>query len=57
VTAAGSGWTPSARQVERQAVRRRLRLRSALVATLATVVAAGLLVVGITSSPGWPTFR
>jgi polar amino acid transport system permease protein len=57
VTAAGSGWTPSARQVERQAVRRRLRLRSALVATVATVVAAGLLVVGITSSPGWPTFR
>jgi polar amino acid transport system permease protein len=57
VSAAGSGWTPSARQVERQAVRRRLRLRSALVATVATVVAAGLLVVGITSSPGWPTFR
>jgi polar amino acid transport system permease protein len=57
VTAARPGWTPSARQLERQAVRRRLRLRSALVATLATVVVAGLLVVGITTSPGWPTFR
>ena len=57
MTAAGPGWTPSARQLERQAVRRRLRLRSALVATTATVVVAGLLVVGITASPGWATFR
>ena len=49
---AGS-WTPSRRQVEREAVRRRLRLRSALVATGATVVVLGLLVVGVVSSPGW----
>ena len=54
---AGSGWTPSARQVEREAVHRRLRARSALVATVATVVFGGLLVAGVTASPGWPTFR
>lgn len=57
MTAARPGWTPSARQVERQAVRRRLRARSALVATAATVVVVGLLVAGVTASPGWPTFR
>ena len=54
---AGSGWTPSARQVEREAVHRRLRARSALVATVATAVFGGLLVAGVTASPGWPTFR
>jgi len=57
VTDGSTGWTPSARQVERRAVRRRLRGRSALVATAATVVVVGLLVVGVTASPGWQTFR
>lgn len=52
-----AAWTPSLRQVERQAVRRRLRARAALVASLATVVVGGLLLVGLTSSPGWATFR
>ena len=47
-------WSPSARQVERDAVRRRLRLRSATVATLATVVVLGLLALLVTTSPGWP---
>ena len=57
MTAARQGWTPSERQLQRQAVRRRLRLRSALVATVATVVVVGLLVLVVTSSPGWPTFK
>jgi polar amino acid transport system permease protein len=57
VTGPAAGWTPSVRQVERLAVRRRLRARSALVATGATVVVIGLLLVGVTASPGWPTFR
>src|SRR5215207_1148483 len=47
-------WSPSARQVERDALRRRLRLRSATVATLATVVVLGLLALLVTTSPGWP---
>ncbi len=50
-------WSPSARQVERDALRRRLRRRSALTATVATVVVLGLLVVLITSSPGWPRVK
>ena len=57
MTTAEPAWTPSARQVERQRVRRRLRARAALTATVATVVVVGLLVVGITSSPGWATFQ
>src|SRR5215210_3872480 len=50
-------WSPSARQVERDAVRRRLRRRSATVATVATVVVLGLLALAITASPGWPRVK
>ena len=57
MTGPAAGWTPSVRQVERLAVRRRLRARAALVATGATVVVIGLLLAGVTASPGWPTFR
>jgi polar amino acid transport system permease protein len=50
-------WTPSERQLERQRTRRRLDRRSGLVATGATVVLGGLLVLGLVSSPGWPRVR
>ena len=50
-------WSPSARQVERDALRRRLRLRSATIATVATVVVLGLLLLVVTTSPGWPRVR
>jgi polar amino acid transport system permease protein len=46
-------WSPSPRQVERGALRRRQRWRSATVATLTTVVVLGLLVVVVATSPGW----
>jgi len=48
-----AAWSPSPRQRERDAVRRRLRRRSATVATLATVAVLGLLAVVILTSPGW----
>jgi polar amino acid transport system permease protein len=51
------GWTPSARQRDRQAVRRRLALRSAGVAALATVVLLGAALAVVISSPGWPRVR
>jgi polar amino acid transport system permease protein len=51
---AASGWSASARQVEREALRRRMRLRSATVATVATLLVLGLLTVVIATSPGWP---
>jgi polar amino acid transport system permease protein len=50
-------WTPSPRQLEREAVRRRLNARAAGVAAVATVVTLVLLVVVIGSSPGWPRVR
>jgi polar amino acid transport system permease protein len=50
-------WSPSPRQRERDAVRRRLRRRSATVATLATVVVLGVLAVVILTSPGWVRVR
>jgi polar amino acid transport system permease protein len=46
-------WRPSTRQVERDALRARMRRRSATVATLATVVVLGLLALLLTTSPGW----
>lgn len=54
---AADGWSPSAREQERVRVRRSLRRRGVLLATAATLVVLGLLVVGITTSPGWPRFR
>jgi polar amino acid transport system permease protein len=50
-------WSPSPRQVERDATRRRLRLRSATTATVATVVVLGLLLAVVTTSPGWPRVK
>jgi polar amino acid transport system permease protein len=50
-------WSPSRRQLERLAVRRRLNLRSALVATAATVLLLVVVTVVVLSSPGWPRVR
>lgn len=50
-------WQPSARELERRAVRRRARRRGTLVAAAATVVVLGLLVIGVVSSPGWDRVR
>jgi len=54
VSEAGEGWAPSAHELERRGVRRSLRVRRALIATLVTVVVFGLVVAGIVTSPGWP---
>ena len=48
---------PSAREREREAVRRSLRRRSLLVSTFATVVVLGGLVLGTVTSPGWHTVK
>lgn len=50
-------WQPSARELDRRRVRRRLRFRSMAVATLAVLVVFTLLGLGITGSPGWPRVR
>jgi polar amino acid transport system permease protein len=53
-TADGGGWSPSAVQRERDGYRRRRTRRSVLLAVVSTVVFGGVLLLGITSSPGWP---
>ncbi len=52
-----SDWSPSLRQLERESLARRLRWRRTSTATAVTIVVLGLLVLGATSSPGWPRFR
>ena len=50
-------WVPSARQVERDASAAGCGCARRPIATLATVVVLGLLVVGVLTSPGWPRVR
>jgi polar amino acid transport system permease protein len=57
VSSAQDDWRPSARELERQAVRRSLRRRSILVSTVATVVVLGGLWIGTVTSPGWPSVK
>jgi polar amino acid transport system permease protein len=47
-------WSPSERELERRAIRRRLGTRSLLVATAVTVAFFGVLGWVVVSSPGWP---
>jgi polar amino acid transport system permease protein len=54
---AGSGWRPSARQLERESVAARMRRRSTLLASLSGVVVFGLLATLVVTSPGWPTVQ
>jgi polar amino acid transport system permease protein len=54
---ASSAWEPSRRELERRSVRRARARRDIVVATVALVVVLGVLVVGITSAPGWDRVR
>jgi polar amino acid transport system permease protein len=54
---AADTWTPSPAQLERAAVRRRMRRRSTLLSTGSAVVFFGVLTAVVVSSPGWPTVR
>jgi polar amino acid transport system permease protein len=49
-----SSWTPSARQREREAYRRRRTLRSVAVAAASTTVVSAAAVAATMSAPGWP---
>jgi polar amino acid transport system permease protein len=52
--AGAAAYVPSARQLERERVRRRATVRSTLIAAASTVVFGSVLVVLVTSAPGWP---
>ncbi|MEU6737663.1 amino acid ABC transporter permease [Streptosporangium sandarakinum] len=55
--AATPGWVKSARQVERERLRRRRTVRSGSIATASTVLVIVLLLWVFTASPGWPRVR
>lgn len=50
-------WSPSARELERRARRRSIRLRAIVIATAMTVLVLGGLFALLVSSPGWPIVR
>ncbi|GAA2149964.1 amino acid ABC transporter permease [Nocardioides koreensis] len=52
-----SAWSPSPRELERRLLRRRLRLRSTLIAATALVVVFVGLAVLVVTSPGWDRVR
>src|SRR5690554_708038 len=51
------GYVPSARQRERDAIRRRATRRSTLTAMLSTLVVTAVVVLAVTSTPGWTRVR
>jgi polar amino acid transport system permease protein len=50
-------WSPSARELERRAQRRSIRLRAIVIATAMIVLVLGGLFALLVSSPGWPIVR
>lgn len=52
-----TAWTPSARQLQRDAYRRGRARRSVLVAIVSTVLVIGVAVLALVSSPGWPRVK
>ena len=52
-----STWTPSARQQERLAFRRRQTRRSAAISAVSTVVLTAAVAVAVVNSPGWPRVK
>lgn len=52
-----STWTPSARQQERLAFRRRQTRRSAGISAVSTVVLTAAVAVAVVNSPGWPRVK
>ena len=54
---ADPGWQPTAQQLERLSVARRMHLRSTLLASLSGLVVFGLLAALVLTSPGWATVK
>ena len=52
-----ASWAPSELELQRAAYRRRRAHRSTLIAAVSTVVVLLVLVLAITSTPGWPRVR
>jgi polar amino acid transport system permease protein len=57
VSLAPSDWSPSARELERRALRRSLRRRRLVIAAAITLAVLAALWIGAVTSPGWPVFK
>ena len=57
MTEPAATWQPSERELERRRVRRRMRVRSVVIASTAVVVVFAGLGLLVVSSPGWPSVR
>lgn len=53
-TESGSSYAPSPKRIAREKERRRATRRSAYIAALSTVIFSLILIIAITSAPGWP---
>jgi polar amino acid transport system permease protein len=50
-------WTPSQRELERQAARKAIGRRKALIATISSVIVIGSLIRLVVTSPGWQSVK
>jgi len=50
-------WTPSQRELERQAARKAIGRKKALIATISSVIVIGSLIRLVITSPGWQTVK
>ena len=57
MSTATDAWRPSDRELERRAIRARQRRRSLSIATTASVLVLGGLVLAVVTSPGWPAVQ
>jgi polar amino acid transport system permease protein len=52
-----SAWSPSPREVERRALRRRLSRKQALIAAVSSILVLGTLTIILITSPGWEVVK
>lgn len=54
---ANSSWSPSSRELERRATRRRISKRQFLIATFSSIIVIGTLLSATITSPGWEVVK
>ncbi len=55
--ASNSSWSPSSRELERRATRRRISKRQFLIATISSIIVIGTLLSATITSPGWEVVK
>ena len=52
-----SAWSPSSRELDRRALRRKLNLKQSLIAAISSVLVLGTLTIILVTSPGWEVVK